>query len=97
MCYDDTARQQAIVSKRHLFANKSAEKEDEVYPVTVKEVAEVQRAHTHYIPKLFKNNKIIFNKNSNISARVISNEIALVFKKTRLVIPTLAMQAKVIQ
>ena len=53
-CYDDTARQQAIVSERYLFANKSAEKEDEVYPVTVKEIAEAQRAHKLY-SKYLKN------------------------------------------
>ena len=48
VCYKDTVRQQAILSKRYLFANRTAEKEDEVYPVTVKEVAEAQRAHKHY-------------------------------------------------
>ena len=39
---EDTARQQKFVSRRYLFANTSAEKEDEVYPITVKEVAEAQ-------------------------------------------------------
>ena len=48
VCYDDTARQQVILSRRYLFANRTAEKEHEVYPVTVKEVAEAQRAHKHY-------------------------------------------------
>ena len=54
--YDNTARQQAILSKIYLFANRTAEKEDEVYPVTVKEVAEVRRAHKHYAHYL-KNSK----------------------------------------
>ena len=48
VCYDNTAQQQAFLSRRHLFVNRTAEKEDEVYPVTVKEVAEAQRAHKHY-------------------------------------------------
>ena len=60
VCYDDTARQQAIISRRYLFANRSAEKEDEMYPVTVKEVAEAQRAHKHYV-NYFKNPKKDFN------------------------------------
>ena len=36
VCCTISVRQQAIVSKQYLFANRSAEKEDEVYPVTVK-------------------------------------------------------------
>ena len=55
VCYDDTARQQAILSRRYLFANGTTKKEEEVYPVTVKEVAEAQRAHKHYILRLFTN------------------------------------------
>ena len=39
---DDTARQQEIASRWYLFANTPAEKEDKIYLVTVKEVAEAQ-------------------------------------------------------
>ena len=45
---DDRARQQEIASRRYLFVNTTAEKEDEFYPLTVKEIAEAQRAHKHY-------------------------------------------------
>ena len=34
--YDDTARQQAVLSRRYLIVNRTAEKEDAVYPVAVK-------------------------------------------------------------
>ena len=95
VCYDDTARQQAIVSRRYLFANRTAQKEDEIYPVTVKEIAEAQRAHKHYA-NYFKNPKKDFKeKNSNISSGVFSDELVLVYKNTRLVIPTSVMQTKV--
>ena len=45
---DDTAKQQEIASRRCLFVNITTEKEDEVYCLTVKEIAETQRAHKHY-------------------------------------------------
>ena len=50
---DDTTQQQEIASRRYLFANTTAEKEDEVYPLTIKEIAGAQRAHKHYV-KCFK-------------------------------------------
>jgi len=94
---DETARQQELISRRYLFANTSAEKEDEIYPVTVKEVAEAQRAHKHYA-KYFKDaNKTFKDKDSHISIRLISDELVLVYKEKRLVIPTTRMQNKVLQ
>ena len=46
---NNTSRQQEIVSRQYLSTNTTAEKEDEVHPVTAKEVAEAQRAHKHQV------------------------------------------------
>ena len=94
---DDTTWQQEIASRRYLFANTSAEKEDEVYPVTVKEVTEAQRAHNHYAKYFKDSNKTFKNKDSHISIRTMSDELVLVYKGNRLVIPTSRMQNKVLQ
>ena len=62
---DNTARQQEIASRRYLFANTSAEKEDEIYLATVREVAEGQRAHRHYAKYLKDTNKTLKDKDSH--------------------------------
>ena len=95
MYIDETARQQEVVPRRHLFAQRTAEKEDEVYPVTVKEISEAQRAHKHYAKYSKDTNKTFKDKDSNISSRVISGELILVYKDTHLVIPTTCMKNKV--
>ena len=77
---DEAARQQEVASRRCLFAQRTVEKEDEVYPVTVKEISEAQRAYKHYA-KYFKDaNKTFKDKDSNISVRVTSDELILVYK-----------------
>ena len=79
---DETAWQQKIASRRYLFANRTTEKEDETYPVTVKEAAEAhQRAHKHYA-KCFKDTDKIFLKDkiSNILSRMIGDKSVLVYK-----------------
>ena len=81
---DDTTWQQEIASRRYLFANTSAEKEDEVYPVTVKEVTEAQRAHNQYAKYFKDSNKTFKNKDSHISIRTMSDELVLVYKGSRL-------------
>ena len=75
----------------------SREREDEVYPVTVKEIAEAQRAHKHYAKYFKDTNKTVKDKDSHISIRTISDELVLVYKGNRLVIPTSRMQNKVLQ
>ena len=94
---DETARQQEVVSRQHLFAQRTAEKEDEVYLVTVKEISKAQRAHKHYAKYFKDSNKTIKDKDSNISVRVIRDELVLAYKDTRLVIPIARMQNKVLQ
>ena len=94
---DDTARQQEIASRQYLFENTLAEKEDEVYPVIVKEVAEVQRAHKHYAKYFKDNDKMFKDGDSHISIRMISDELVLFYKGNHLVIPTSRMQNKVLQ
>ena len=71
---DGTARQQEIASRRYLFANTSAEQEDEIYPVTIKEVAEAQWAHRHYTKYFKDTNETFKDKDSRISIRTISDE-----------------------
>ena len=95
MYIDETARQQEVVPRRHLFAQRTAEKEDEVYPVIFKEISKAQRAHKHYAKYFKDTNKTFKEKYSNISVRVISDELVLVYKDMRLVIPTTHMQNKV--
>ena len=67
---DDTTRQQEIASRWYLFANTTTEKEDEVYPLTVKEITEAQRAHKHYAKYFKDTNKKFKNKDSHISIRL---------------------------
>ena len=97
VCIDETARQQEVVSRRHMFAQRTAEQKDKFYPVTVKEISEAQPAHNHYAKYFKDTNKTFKDKDSNISVRVISDELVLVYKDTRLVIPTNRMQNKVLQ
>ena len=79
-----TARQKEIASRGYLFANRTEEKEDEVYPVTVKEVTEAQRAHNQYAKYFKDSNKTFKNKDSHISIRTMSDELVLVYKGSRL-------------
>ena len=66
-------RQQEIASRRYLFANTTAEKENEVYSVPDKEVAEAQRANRHYTKYFQDTNKMFKDKESHISIRTISD------------------------
>ena len=94
---DNIAELQVQISNRYLFANRTAEIEDEIHPVTIKEIAEAQQAHKHY-SKYFRSSKRAFkDKNRHISARVISDTVVLVYKESRLVIPTQDLQSRVIQ
>ena len=46
VCNDSTAQQEQVqYSQKYPFANRIAEKEDEIYLITVKDIAEAQRAH----------------------------------------------------
>ena len=92
---DDTARQHEMASRRYLFANTTAEKEDEIHPL--KEIAEAQWAHKYYAKYFKDTNKTFKTKDSQISIRLISDELILVYKDNRLVIPTSPMQNKVLQ
>ena len=94
---DDAAELQVQISDRYLFANRTAEIEDEIHPVTIKQIDEAQQAHKHY-SKYFRSSKRAFkDKNRHISARVISDTVVLVHKESRLVIPTQDLQSRVIQ
>ena len=64
----------------------SREREDEVYPVTVKEIAEAQRAHKHYAKYFKDTNKTFKDKDSHIPIRMKSDELVLFYKGNRLVI-----------
>ena len=61
------------MSRQYLFANRTAEKEDEVYLVTIKEVTdtEAQQAHKHYAENLKDTNKLFKDKDSHILIRTI--------------------------
>ena len=85
------------ISNWYLFTNRTAEIEDEIHPVTIREIDEAHQAHNHY-SKYFRSSKRAFkDKNRHISARVISNTVVLVYKESRLVSPTQDLQSRVIQ
>ena len=49
VCNDSTTQQEQVqYSQKYLFATITAEKEDKIYPITVKEVDEGKRAHRHF-------------------------------------------------
>ena len=80
---------------KYLFANTSTKDEDEIYPVTVSEIAAGQQKH-----RLYKNNfkgKPFKDRDPLISLKVISDTKVLVYKDKCLVIPTKNMQSKVVQ
>ena len=87
----------SLLVEKDVYIERTAEKEDEVYPVTVKEISEAQWAHKHYVKYFKDTNKTFKDKNRNISIRVINDELILVYKDTRLVIPTIRMQNKALQ
>jgi hypothetical protein len=80
---------------KYLFANHSTKDEDEIYPVTVSEIAGAQQIHRLY--KKYYKNKPFKGKDPSISLKVISDTKVLVYKDKRLVIPTEDMQSKIVQ
>ena len=81
-----------------LFANISGD-EEEIYPPTVRELAEEQRRSKAYKP-YFKLNKSSKNKkelSKRISLVVIDDTEVLVYDKTRLVVPSTDLQTRIVQ
>jgi hypothetical protein len=64
----------------HVFANRS--EEDEIYPLTVKEIVEAQKADTT-LKHFFKYNAVL---DKGLELQLIENE-SCICKKGRLVIP----------
>ena len=75
---------------KYLFANTSTKDKDEIYPVTVSEIAATQQRHKLY--KKYLTNKTFKGKDPLISLKVISDTKVLVYKDKRLIIPMENMQ-----
>ena len=75
---------------KYMFVNTSTKDEDEIYPVTVSEIAAAQQKHRLY-NKYFKG-KPFKDRDPLISLKVISDTRVLVYKDKHLVIPTENMQ-----
>ena len=92
MLVDDTQVKEHL---KYLFANISTKDEDEIYPVTMSEIATTQQRHKLY--KKYFTNKTFKGKDPLISCKVISDTKVLVYKDKRLIIPTKNMQSKIVQ
>ena len=76
-----------------MFANSNTD--EDIYPVTVSEIADFQSRHRTY-KNYFKNNFFKY-RDYKISPKVVTSTTVLIFDKKRLVILTVEMQLQIIQ
>ena len=79
---------------KYLFANIPTKSEDDIYPVTVSEIAEAQMKHRVF--RKYFSKKAFKNRDKHIRSVVINRTRVLVYKDMRLVIPTERMQNKIV-
>ena len=91
--------QQIKETYRYLFANLTSADGDDVYPVTVNEISEAQRASKEF--KRYFKDKPFKDRNKYILPRLIEDTHVLVYIRDdgppRLVIPNTKMQSRIIQ
>ena len=78
----------------NVFANTS-EKEEDIYPPTIVEIASEQRRHK--TTKRYFEAKPFKNRDKKISLKLIDDTELLVYEDKRLVIPGIVMQSRVVQ
>ena len=89
-------QQQVEDSFKYLFANNNENRNmgEEIFPVTVSEIADAQKSHNLY-KKYFKD-KPFKKRDSKISSMVVTDTNVLMYNKKRLVIPTAEMQNRIL-
>ena len=98
-CSDSTDRPNDVINESqttllNVFANNS-EKEEDIYPPTIVEIASEQRRHK--TTKRYFEAKTFKNRDKKISLKIIDEIEILVYEDKRLVIPGIVMQSRIIQ
>ena len=98
-CCDSDDRPNDVINETqdsflNVFANNS-EKEEDIYPPTIVEIASEQRRHK--TTKRYFEAKTFKNRDKKISLKIIDEIKIFVYKDKQLVIPGIMMQSCVVQ